>query len=515
MRKLIPALLIILCSLPAFSQGRLVTKRAVRASAAGPEERTARYLESIRKSPPRQLAFFLQMPKGGDLHNHLSGAIYAESYIKWAADKGLCVNQRTLVVSAAPCDQNAAQVPVASALTDSVLYRQIIDAFSMRYWQYSGKNGHDQFFDTFIKFAVATYDQTGRMLAEAASRAARGQVYYLELMLTPDEGKSSQIGQRVGWDGSPETTLEKLRAENINEAVVIAVKNLRQAEAEKQRLLKCGEAAADPGCSVTIRYVSQVSRGSALGPVFAQMVTGFMLASDPSSQVVALNLVQPEDGYASMTNFPTQMKMLQFLKTRFPKAHLTLHAGEFGPGVVPPEGLSFHIRDSVQIAGAERIGHGVDIMHESEPYKLLKEMADRNVMVEICLSSNDLILGVSGAEHPLAVYLEQGVPVALATDDEGVSRSEMSREFLKAAQEQGLNYRQLKTLARNSLTYAFVDGESLWKDPRKFVPVPACAPDVSNMTEDSVRCREFLSRSEKARLQLKLEDQFREFESRY
>ena len=42
------------------------------------EQKTAGYFESIRKSPPKQLAFLLKMPKGADLHNHLSGAVYAE-----------------------------------------------------------------------------------------------------------------------------------------------------------------------------------------------------------------------------------------------------------------------------------------------------------------------------------------------------------------------------------------------------------------------------------------------------
>lgn len=518
MRTFIMIFLVLVSSLSTLAQEKLVTNQVVKSAARSPEEATAHYLESIRKSPPRQLAFFLSMPKGGDLHNHLSGSIYAESYIKWAADKNLCVSTKTLVVLTPPCDQSSGLVPIASAFTDSILYRQMIDAWSMRNWQHSGKNGHDQFFDAFVKFAVATYDQTGRMLADAASRAARSKVSYLELMLTPDEGKSSQIGGVVGWKDGPdalETTLEKLRAEKIGDAVSFAVKNLAAAQAEKQKLLKCGTADADPGCLVTIRFVAQVSRGSALGPVYAQMVSGFMLASDPSSQVVALNLVQGEDGYSSMTNFPTHMKMLRFLKSKFPKAHLTLHAGELALGMVPPEGLSSHIRDSVQVAGAERIGHGVDIMHETDPYDLLKDMAQRNVMVEICLSSNDVILGVSGAEHPLSIYLEHRVPVALATDDEGVARSEMSREFLRAAIDQGLTYQQLKTLARNSLSYAFIGGESLWSDSRKFSPVSECAPDLSGTTSDSVRCREFLSRSEKARLQFELEEQFRKFEEYY
>jgi adenosine deaminase len=151
-------------------------------------------------------------------------------------------------------------------------------------------------------------------------------------------------------------------------------------------------------------------------------------------------------------------------------------------------------------------------MHEIDAHELLKEMARRNVMVEICLSSNDLILGVSGARHPLATYLEYGVPVALATDDEGVARSEISMEFLKAAEDQGLGYLQLKTMARNSLQYAFIAGESLWSDRRKFVAVVQCARDVEDMKLTSNTCKQFLAGNEKARLQWQLEQDFNAFE---
>lgn len=410
--------------------------------AGSAEARTARHFESLRKSPPQQLAFLLKMPKGGDLHSHLSGSIYAESYIQWAADNGLCVNNKTMTLVVPPpnstCDPKSDQPPASTALTNSVLYRQMIDAWSMRNWQLSGQSGHDHFFDAFGKFGPATYNQTGRMIADAASRAARGQVFYLELMLTPDGVMSSQIGQKVGWDGNVESTLAKLRTNGIADAATAAVKALQTAESQKNQLLKCDTGQADAGCSVTIRYVSQVSRGGSLGAVFAQMVTGFALANDPNSKVVALNLVQGEDGLASMQNFPIHMQMLHSLRPLYPQARLTLHAGELAPGLVPPNGLRFHIRESVMAARADRIGHGVDIMNEDRPYELLQEMARRGVMVEVCLSSNDLILGVSGSQHPLATYLQYGVPVALATDDEGVSRSEMSREFLKGPRTRGL-----------------------------------------------------------------------------
>ncbi|MBV9957633.1 MAG: adenosine deaminase [Acidobacteria bacterium] len=485
------------------------------ASSVGAEQRAARFFESIRKSPPQQLAFLLKMPKGGDLHNHLSGSVYAERYIEWAADNGLCVNQTTFALSQPPCDQGSGQLPATNALTNGVLYRQMIDAWSMRFWEFSGQNGHDRFFDTFGKFGAATYGQTGRMLADAAARAARGHVSYLELMLTPDGIMSSQLGGKIGWDGNFQGTYDKLRSGGIADAATAGIKALQEAETEKDKILQCGTQQADAGCGVTIRYISQVSRGAAPGAVFAQMVTGFALANDPSSKVVALNLVQAEDGLVSMRDFRLHMQMLKFLRPLYPRARVTLHAGELAPGIVPPEGLGFHIRESVLTASAERIGHGVDIMHETEPYELLKEMARRGVLVEICLTSNDVILGIRGTDHPLATYMQYGVPVTLATDDEGVSRSEISREYLRAAMDQGLGYAQLKTMARNSLHYSFLPGASLWSDARKFSPVTQCGRDAQSLKLVSDGCRQFLAGSERARLQWKLEEDFRVFENQY
>ena len=84
-------------------------------------------------------------------------------------------------------------------------------------------------------------------------------------------------------------------------------------------------------------------------------------------------------------------------------------------------------------------------------------------MVEICLTSNDVILGVRGPQHPLQQYIRAGVPVALATDDEGVARSDMTHEYLRGAQEQDLSYTQLKKMARTSLEHAFIGGASALK----------------------------------------------------
>src|ERR1700741_1315357 len=305
------------CGLTLSAQSGTAPRRAA-------EQKTATYFESIRKSPPQQLAFLLKMPKGADLHNHLSGAIYAERYIEWAAENGLCVNNSTITLTlpAAPSKWDKDPTPANTAVTNSVLYRQMVDAWSMRNWQLSGQSGHDHFFNAFGRFGPATFNNSGRMLAAAVMSAARGNVLYVELMLTPDGTStgvaSNQIGKKVGWDGNFEETLSKLKANGIESAAAIGIKNIQDMEAQKNLLLKCGTPTAYPCCSVTTRYVAQESRNSPLCQVYAQMVTGLALANDPQSKVVATNLVQAEDGLNSMQNFPLHMQMLKFLRPLYP-----------------------------------------------------------------------------------------------------------------------------------------------------------------------------------------------------
>ena len=184
-------------------------------------------------------------------------------------------------------------------------------------------------------------------------------------------------------------------------------------------------------------------------------------------------------------------------------------------GLVPPEGLRFHIRESIERARAERIGHGVDVMSEDDPVGLLREMAKKNVLVEICLTSNDVILGVSGDRHPLPLYVKYGVPVALATDDEGVSRSDMTHEYLRAVETYGLRYDDLKRMARASLVHSFIPGDSLLSDGGALGIAVACADDKASGDRLSAGCEKFMAASERARVQWQLERAFVEFEKKF
>ena len=215
-----------------------------------------------------------------------------------------------------------------------------------------------------------------------------------------------------------------------------------------------------------------------------------------------------------MHDFELHMKMLDYLHEIYPKVHISLHAGELAMGLVPPEGLTFHIRDSVERGHAERIGHGVDLANEHDPVGLLREMAAHNVLVEICLTSNDVILGVKGDDHPLPLYVRYGVPVALSTDDEGVSRSDLTHEYLRAVQTYDfITYAELKRMARLSLEYSFLPGASLWAETKTFQVVNACIG--STAAKVSAGCQKFLAGSERAKVQWELETELAEFEKRY
>ncbi len=495
----------------------LITASAVAGYAASDEARTEAYFESIKKDPNLLLAFLRQMPKGADLHNHLSGAIYAESLIQWAAEANDCVDPAVLNLVAGPC--RGPEVPVSEALAEPPLYASLIDAFSMRNWQLSRQSGHDHFFETFGKFGQATQGAGGRMLAETASRAASQHVVYQELMLTPTDKDLETLATSLGWDDDFGPMQQKLLDGGLPQILATASQGIRTAEAARDKILNCSTTKADPGCQIKQRFLFQVSRGKPKEVVFAQILAGFLMAgADPKlvpldPNVLGLNLVMPEDWYVPMMDFPLHMRMLDYLHKKYPQVHIALHAGELAEGLVPPEGLQFHIRDSVEIGHAERIGHGVDVMNETRPLELMHEMATRNIMVEICLTSNDVILGIRGRQHPLRQYIRAGVPVALATDDEGVARSDMTHEYLRGVEEQDLSYLQVKKMARTSVEHAFLSGASLWRDGNMSAPVLACSGKRPGADKPSPACQKFLDRSEKAGMQWKLESQFREFES--
>lgn len=475
--------------------------------------------EKVKDSPARLRVFLAAMPKGGDLHNHLWGQPHAEQFLAWAGEQDLCVSRTSLAIVAPPCSGEGMVPARGLGRADEALYAQMIDALSTRGrgqgLGVNDKSGHDDFFETFGHFYPVAIASAGPMLASAKTSAAMNRVSYLELIQNPPE--VDKAGSLVAQHPfSPDALADALAAiaPAMPALVDAAIKQTDAMEAEAAKRLACGStpANAPAPCKVVTRYHAYALRSQQPAFVFGQMALAFALAEkDP--RYVSVNIVAPEDGAVALADFDLHMAMYAFFHARHPKVKLSLHAGELTLGLVPPADLADHIRRSIDIAGASRIGHGIDVSYEENAGDLLALMARKRVAVEINLTSNDTILGVSGKAHPLALYRTAGVPTVLSTDDEGVSRSDMTNEYVRAVTEQGLDYAALKDMARASLEYAFLPGASLWGGNRigqRSAPCTSVSP--TRLPDSASPCGQFLATSEKAQMQWRLEGDFTRFE---
>jgi adenosine deaminase len=503
-------------------------------AAANHETRASRaYVEAVHQGPLAVQAFLANFPKGADLHFHLSAGVYAETLIRIAAEDKICIDPMKVQFARdaqgktmkEPCESpliSTAELN-GSSLTprEQELYDRIVDAFSMRsYVPTPGHSGHDQFFSTFDRFGGLDKSHTGQWLDEITRRSDAENNQYLELMHTPAFGHAARIAHQLKWNSDFARMRQALLDDGLRDEIATDREEIRRAVAMRNEIQKCGTPEASPACRVQVRFIYQVLRAFPPEQVFAQTLLGFETVEQAieqrSDDWVGVNFVQPEDYMVSMRDYSLHMKMIEYLHGLYPKVHITLHAGELAPGMVPPEGLKFHVRQAVEIGHAERIGHGVDVMYENEAQELLKEMARKHVMVEVNLSSNDGILGITGDRHPFRYYRGAHVPVALSTDDEAVSRIDLLHEYVRAANEYHLSYAELKQLARTGMEHDFLPGASLWAALDVFsVPAAACKGQVLGSAKPAATCKGFLDANEKAAAQWELEKRFREFESKF
>ena len=413
--------------------------------------------ESARDNFTTLRAFLYRMPKGGDLHTHLAGAVYAERFIAWAAQEDLCVDLENRVLAKLQCSRAGAR-PVSDAMSDQRFYDRLVDAFSMRDFLPSSAvpSRHDGFFATFDRFGAVSGSHFVDMTVDQLKRYEAENVQYVEFMVSawcPNDRE--RFAKAVGEAVDDAAKLAALEASGLADCVAGKRNDLAAAIDKIRTSLGCDIPVPQPGCSVTFRYIAQIYRDNPPDDVFVKTATAVaLIRAEP--RLVALNLAGPEDYLVARRDYTRQMEIIRFLVKDVPVA---LHAGELWLGLVPPSDLSFHIRQAIEIADAQRIGHGVSLAFERDAEGLLAEMRARPVVVEVNLTSGDLILGVRGKDHPLPAYLAAGVPVVLSTDDAGVSRIDLTNEYFRAARDYALGYRELKAIARNALRYSFLDAE--------------------------------------------------------
>lgn len=432
------------------------------------EAATARHLASLSSGDAPKLAeltmFFSQMPKGGDLHHHYSGAIYAEQYVDWIDKQGYCVDKHSYRIQTAPemvayeRSKSAAErncLSTKEILADDNTYRELLQRWSSKDFDNHGAlqpPPDRQFFQTFGFFDAVSNTNFNEGLLQLKRRAIEEKISYIETMFKSapsvrDAELDAQL-QHAGLGEALARQLERAWAALDKDPVFNAK------IADYLAMVKAAAANVDDD-NFTMRYQAYVFRLAAPSQVFSSMLAGFKAARQ-SDLIVGVNIVGQESAAVAMRDYALHMKMFQFLKARYPDVKTALHAGELALGDVPPEGLKFHIDAALATAGANRIGHGIDLAHESNVFGILKTMREKDIPVEINLTSNAFISGIEGEAHPVTLYRKYGVPFVISTDDAGVTRHNLAHEYVLFASRYKPDYAEIKKVSYNSLRYAFL-----------------------------------------------------------
>lgn len=464
------------------------------------------HLDQIKKNPNALYAFFKQMPKGGELHYHLAGGAFPEAMLQLAMNDNYCVDLKTFGVSKEkPCTGlNSNELN-----NHPEVYNQIIRSWSLKDFVPGKESGHDHFFSGFFKFMPLVIDYKPQLLAEIIRTAAAQNELYLEVMDIPDNAKAISFGRLLNNQSFAEMTKILLADKAFQDNVQQTVQASEQLLQQTTKALGCEKTPQAKQCKIKVKLLYYVLREQPSNNMFAQTLNAFEAASRSKNALVGVNLVQPEDGMISLADYHQQMAVFEFFHRLYPKVHISLHAGELNNDLVAPKDLQHHIHDALFTGHAERIGHGVSIGYEQDVEKTLNYMATQHKPVEINLISNQKLLNVSGIQHPLNYYLAHKVPVVFSTDDEGMLRTDLTAQYVEAALNHGLDYKTLKQINRNALTYAFLPGKSLWENAEEGVVVKECK-DLSSSS-----CLDYVKDHEKASLQWQLEKELSAFEQQF
>jgi adenosine deaminase/adenosine deaminase CECR1 len=468
MMKTLSSSLLIALSIAAGADAAARSTAAIKTGGANEAATARHYAALIAGASPRTAEltlFFTQMPKGGDLHHHYSGAIYAETYIDFLDKQGYCVNKHTYrvetdkaVIEAERAKPVAARncLSTAEVYADDATLRELLQRWSSKDFANHGAlqpPPDRQFFQTFGYFGPVSNANFHEGLVEIKERALKENVSYIETMFKLSPFVADKEFDEAAWrTSSDDTAFEAQMRAWMNTLDADAGFNTRIADF----VAKIDEAAAGiDDDNFTMRYQTYVLRLLNPSQVFSSMLAGFKSAAK-GGKIVGVNIVGQESNMVSMRDYALHMKMFRFLKSVYPDVKVALHAGELALGDVPPEQLQFHIDQAVNVAGAQRIGHGIDLAHESNAPSIMKTMREKDIPVEINLTSNAFISGVQGENHPVTLYRKYGVPYVISTDDAGVTRHNLANEYVLFASRYKPSYAELKKASYNSIRYSFL-----------------------------------------------------------
>jgi len=189
---------------------------------------------------------------------------------------------------------------------------------------------------------------------------------------------------------------------------------------------------------------------------FGEVARLFRENYHPHSVVVGVDLAGPELGFP-VSKHPA----IAALAAEIPDAPITLHAGEVKGGAEhETDGVSAgvaSIREAIR-AGARRVGHCTCLIEDILGDRaLLQEILERDILVEVCLTSNGQTLAVENvASHPLPRFLAERVKATLDVDNRMVSATSYSAEYQLAYEVLRISEEALLQMSRNGLQASFL-----------------------------------------------------------
>ncbi len=394
-----------------------------------------------REASPEELYRFLYaVPKGGDLHHHHGGSIFAEDWYRVATDPSLNGGVRYFTRHRIENCGEEGDLAWGRSGHDRTLYWVNINEWAWealskchrREFKPIGKltekereaweasmildrpgEGRNEFFENHwsrINHLFKNPYVMAELLVQNMKHYGGEGLIYLE----------PQVGMKGFHDGDG----EPLSSSAVNE---IYRERISRPDARKTGL--------------TIRFLVTVLRFSDNAP--QQIEPTFEFISRHSDLWRGINMAGRED---NQKGFPARFtKAFDDALRSYSGIGISIHAGE-------QDEPSSHIFDTLRL-GATRIGHAVNLIDDAQTMQLMR---CGKFMLEINLVSNHMLEYVQHPrDHPFPIYLRHGIPCALSTDDRGMFDSNMTDEYYTAVTNFNLAWKELVELGHNSLRFSF------------------------------------------------------------
>ena len=233
-------------------------------------------------------------------------------------------------------------------------------------------------------------------------------------------------------------------------------------EQHQQRGLGLDEAVAAVAEGLREGMADAASAGT---PFIARQLVTAMRHADRGLEIAELALRHRDTGLVAGFDIaggeagnPPSRHLAAFRRLREADFFYTIHAGE--------EGELASIHEAVQVCGALRLGHGVNIVNDTTRDargrhrlgRLARFVRDQRIPLEVCPSSN-LQTGVATtmAEHPVGTLLWLDFNVTLNCDNRLMSATTLSREYALVSEAFGLSTTQLAQVALAGASALFLD----------------------------------------------------------